>query len=73
MNIRNQVAQLQRRACRSQFSNDVRDISNLMDELGAAAAGGGGTRGEVSLLEILSEAPAQHWPNPNQHNQKETQ
>ncbi len=73
MNIRNQIAQLQQRACHSQFSNDVRDISNLMDELGAAAVGGGCTRGEVSLLEILSEAPAHHRPNPSLHNQKETQ
>jgi hypothetical protein len=67
MSVRSQIAKLKQQTGSVQFNNDVRNISDLMDELGAAAAGGGGIRGEVSLLEILDEAPDQ------QHTQKVTQ
>ena len=35
MNIRNQIARLKQNAGDSQFSSDVRQISQLMDELSA--------------------------------------
>ncbi|MGL6245467.1 hypothetical protein [Pseudomonas sp.] len=73
MSVRSQIAKLKQQTGSAQYNNDVRNISDLMDELSAAAAGGGGVRGEVSLLEILGEAPDQHWPNQSQHNQKVTQ
>lgn len=73
MSVRSQIAKLKQQTGSVQFNNDVRNISDLMDELGAAAAGGGGIRGEVSLLEILDEAPDQPWPNQGLHNQKVTQ
>ncbi|WP_223496797.1 hypothetical protein [Pseudomonas sp. A-RE-26] len=65
MNIRNQVAKLRQQSGLTQFNRDVREISALMDELHAAAAGGG-TRENVSLLEILSEASDQNRPNHGQ-------
>ncbi|AZD17391.1 hypothetical protein PUP66_23185 [Pseudomonas chlororaphis] len=70
MNIRNQIARLKQTAGSSQFSNDVRHISELMDELSAAAVGGGGVAREVSLLEIF-EAPIA--PNQYPHIPKEAQ
>ena len=48
MNIRNQVAKLRQQSGLTQFNRDVREISALMDELHAAAAGGG-TQESVSL------------------------
>lgn len=66
MNIRNQVAKLRQQSGLTQFNRDVREISALMDELHAAATGGG-SRENVSLLEILSESsdqkPAAPWPD----------
>ena len=56
MNIRSQIARLQQQAGRSQFSNDVREISSLMDELSALAAGGGLAIQKVTLQEILSSS-----------------
>lgn len=73
MSVRSQIAKLKQQTGSVQFNNDVRSISYLMDELGAAAAGGGGIRREVSLLEILDETPDQHWPNQGLHTQKVTQ
>ena len=73
MSVRSQIAKLKQQTGSVQFSNDVRSISDLMDELGAAAAGGGGIQGEVSLLEILDENPDQHWLNQGLHTQKVTQ
>jgi len=64
MNIRNQVAKLCQQSGLTQFNRDVREISALMDELHAAA--GGGTRENVSLLEILSDASDQNRPNHGQ-------
>jgi len=73
MNIRSQVAKLRQQSGLTQFNRDVREISALMDELHAAAAGGGGAQESVSLFEILSESsdqkPAEPWPD----NQKVTQ
>ena len=65
MNIRNQVAKLRQQSGLTQFNRDVREISALMDELHAAAAGGG-TQESVSLFEILSEASDQKRPNHGQ-------
>ncbi|MGY1950143.1 hypothetical protein [Pseudomonas pergaminensis] len=65
MNIRSQVAKLRQQSGLTQFNRDVREISALMDELHEAAAGGG-TRENVSLLEILSEASDQNRPNHGQ-------
>jgi hypothetical protein len=73
MSVRSQIAKLKQQTGNAQYNNDVRNISDLMDELSAAAAGGGGVRGEVSLLEILDEAPDQQWPNQGLHTQKVTQ
>ena len=73
MSVRSQIAKLKQQTSGVQFNNDVRNISDLMDESSAAAAGGGGVRGEVSLLEILDEDPEQQWPNQGLHTQKVTQ
>jgi hypothetical protein len=56
MSVRSQIAKLKQQTSGVQFNNDVRNISDLMDQSSAAAAGGAGVRGEVSLLEILGEA-----------------
>ncbi len=72
MNIRNQVAKLRQQSGLTQFNRDVREISALMDELHVAAAGGG-TRENVSLLDILSEASDQRTAEPGPDNQKVTQ
>lgn len=61
MNIRSQVAKLRQQSGLTQFNRDVREISVLMDELHVTATGGG-TRKNVSLLEILSEASDQNRP-----------
>ncbi|SDU85523.1 hypothetical protein [Pseudomonas mucidolens] len=61
MNIRNQVAKLRQQSGLTQFNRDVREISALMDELHVTETGGG-TRENVSLLEILSEASDQNRP-----------
>ena len=73
MSVRSQIAKLKQQTGNVQFNNDVRSISDLMDELGAATAGGGGIRGKISLLEILDEDPEQQWPNQGLHTQKVTQ
>jgi hypothetical protein len=54
MNIRNQIARLKQAAGDSQFSSDVRQISQLMDELSAEAVGGAAAIGEVSLLDVFN-------------------
>ncbi len=72
MNIRSQVAKLRQQSGLTQFNRDVREISALMDELHVAAAGGG-TRENVSLLEILREASDQEPAAPRPDNQKVTQ
>ncbi|WP_243433052.1 MULTISPECIES: hypothetical protein [unclassified Pseudomonas] len=54
MNIRNQIARLKQAAGDSQFSSDVRQISQLMDELNAEAVGGAAAIGEVSLLDVFN-------------------
>jgi len=62
MNIRNQIARL-----RFPFSNDVRQISQLMDELSAEAVGGAAAFGEASLLEILNASTSSTpYPYPKQ-------
>lgn len=71
MNIRNQVAKLRQQSGLTQFNRDVREISALMDELHAAAAGGS-TQESVSLFEILSEASDQKKAEPRPDNQKVT-
>jgi hypothetical protein len=75
MSVRSQIAKLKQQTGSVQFHNDARNISDLMDKLGTAATGvgSGGIRGELSLLEILDEAPDQHWPNQGLHTQKVTQ
>ncbi|WP_223543699.1 hypothetical protein [Pseudomonas sp. BF-B-28] len=70
MNIRNQIARLKQTAGSSQFSKNVRHISELMDELSTTTAGGACAAGEVSLLDIFEAATA---PNQNAHIPKETQ
>ena len=65
MNIRSQVAKLRQQSGLTQFNRDVREISALMDELHAAAVGGGALE-NVSLLKILSEASDQNRPNHGQ-------
>lgn len=71
MNIRSQVAKLRQQSGVTQFKRDVREISALMDELHAAAAGGG-ARENVSLLQILSESSDQKPAAPRPDNQKVT-
>ncbi|WP_017529437.1 hypothetical protein [Pseudomonas fluorescens] len=65
MNIRSQVAKLRQQSGLTQFNRDVREISALMDELHAEAAGGA-TQESASLFEILSEASDQNRPNHGQ-------
>ena len=72
MNIRNQVAKLRQQSGLTQFNRDVREISALMDELHAAATGGG-PQESVSLFEILSEASDQKTAESRPDNQKVTQ
>lgn len=72
MNIRNQVAKLRQQSGLTQFNRDVREISALLDDLHAAAAGGG-TQESVSLFEILSESSDQKRAKPRPDNQKVTQ
>lgn len=72
MNIRNQIARLKQTAGDSQFSSDVRQISQLMDELSAEAVGGAAI-GEVSLLEILNASSSSDRPTPIPNNPKVTQ
>ncbi|VVN26983.1 hypothetical protein PS684_04580 [Pseudomonas fluorescens] len=72
MNIRNQIARLKQAASDSQFSSDVRQISQLMDELSAEAVGGAAT-GEASLLEILNASSSSDRPTPIPNNPKVTQ
>ena len=71
MNIRSQVAKLRQQSGLTQFNRDVREISALMDELHAAAAGGD-ARENVCLLQILSESSAQKPAAPRPDNQKVT-
>ncbi|PFG25614.1 hypothetical protein ATH90_4496 [Pseudomonas lurida] len=71
MNIRSQVAKLRQQSGLTQFNRDVREISALMDELHAAAAGGGAQE-NVSLLQILSESSVQKPATPRPDNQKVT-
>ncbi len=73
MNIRNQIARLKQTAGDSQFSSDVRQISQLMDELSAEAVGGAAVTGEVSLLEIFNASTSSVCPTPTPNNPKVTQ
>lgn len=73
MNIRNQIARLKQSAGDSQFSNDVRQISELMDELSAEAVGSASVTGEVSLLEIFNASTSFDCPTPPSNNPKVTQ
>ncbi|AZD50087.1 hypothetical protein [Pseudomonas chlororaphis] len=73
MNIRNQIARLKQTAGDSQFSNDVRQISQLMDELSAEAVGGAAASGEASLLEIFNASTSSDRPTPIPNNPKVTQ
>jgi hypothetical protein len=66
MNSRSQLAKLRKDLGAVQTNDEVRAISRLMDELSAEAAGGSCIRGEVSLLEIMGEAPDQNRPNHGQ-------
>jgi hypothetical protein len=72
MNIRNQIARLKQTAGDSQFSSDVRQISQLMDELSAEAVGGAAV-GETSLLEILNATTCSDRSTPIPKNPKVTQ
>lgn len=72
MNIRNQIARLKQTAGDCQFSNDVRQISQLMDELSAEAVGGAAV-GEMSLLEIFNASTPYDCPAPTPKNAKVTQ
>ncbi|MGP6460700.1 hypothetical protein [Pseudomonas parakoreensis] len=73
MNIRNQIARLKQTAGDSQFSSDVRQISQLMDELSAEAVGGAAVTGEVSLLEIFNASSSSDRPTPIPSDPKVTQ
>ncbi|OFJ43313.1 hypothetical protein BJN42_21860 [Pseudomonas koreensis] len=73
MNIRNQIARLKQAAGDSQFSSDVRQISQLMDELSAEAVGGASATGEISLLDILNASKPSDRPTPIAKNPKVTQ
>ncbi|WP_085730373.1 MULTISPECIES: hypothetical protein [unclassified Pseudomonas] len=73
MNIRNQIARLKQTAGDSQFSSDVRQISQLMDELSAEAVGGAAATGGASLLEIFNASSSSDRPTPIPNNPKVTQ
>lgn len=73
MSIRSQIAKLRQQTGSTQFNNDVRAISDLMDELSAAAAGGGSPRGEISLDEIFNDTQHPHRPDQGPYNQKVSQ
>ncbi|GGK24646.1 hypothetical protein SAMN04490189_3964 [Pseudomonas koreensis] len=73
MNIRNQIARLKQTAGDSQFSSNVRQISQLMDELSAEAVGGAAVTGEVSLLETFNASTSSVCPTPPPNNPKVTQ
>ncbi|OOH77583.1 hypothetical protein BOW65_21440 [Pseudomonas koreensis] len=72
MNIRNQIARLKQTAGDSQFSNDVWQISQLMDELNVEAVGGAVVTGKVSLLEIFNTSMSSDRPTPTPNNPKVT-
>ncbi|MGA5484898.1 hypothetical protein ACPCIT_20435 [Pseudomonas siliginis] len=73
MNIRNQIARLKQATGDSQFSSDVRQISQLMDELSAEAVGGAAASREASLLEIFNASTSSDRPTPIPNNPKVTQ
>ncbi|MCU7650310.1 hypothetical protein [Pseudomonas piscis] len=55
MNIRSQVERLRRQAAKSSFNEDVKQISDLMDELSTNAAGSEFHHRNPSLQNILDE------------------
>lgn len=55
MNIRSQVERLRRQAAKSSFNEDVKQISDLMDELSANAAGSELPHRNQTLQDILDE------------------
>lgn len=73
MSIRNQIARLKQTVGDSQFSNDVRQIGQLMDELSAEAASSGAATGKTSLLEIFNASTPSDCPTPIPSNPKVTQ
>jgi hypothetical protein len=73
MNIRNQIARLKQTAGDSQFGSDVRQISQLMDELSAEVVGGATASGEASLLKLFNASTSSDHPTPIPNNPKVTQ
>lgn len=57
MKLRSSLANLRKSLGHAQQDDDVRAISQLMDELSAQAAGGGVTSEKSSLEKILNDAP----------------
>ncbi|VVN47693.1 hypothetical protein [Pseudomonas fluorescens] len=56
MSVRTELAKLRQQARQLCNDNDVKAISDLIDELSAAAAGGGSARGHDSLTAVFNEA-----------------
>lgn len=56
MSVRTELAKLRQQARQLRNDSDVKAISDLMDELSAAAAGGGSAREQDSLTAVFNEA-----------------
>lgn len=56
MSVRTELAKLRQQARQALNDSDVKEISDLMDELSADAAGGGSTREHDSLSAVFNEA-----------------
>lgn len=72
MSMRSQIARLRQQAGQSNFSGDVRQISDLIDQLSAEAAGGGPPQRKVTLQEILIESHPPSDAHQGQYTQKES-
>ena len=56
MSVRTELAKLRQQARQLRNDSDVKAISDLMDELSAAVAGGGSAREQDSLTAVFNEA-----------------
>ncbi|MQA55629.1 hypothetical protein [Pseudomonas piscis] len=67
MNIRSQVERLRRQVAKSSFNEDVKQISDLMDELSANAAGSELPHRNQTLQDILDEYQSSTVAEPGRH------
>lgn len=67
MNIRSQVEKLRRQTAKNPFNEDVKQISDLMDELSANAAGSELPHRNQTLQDILDEYQSSTAVEPGRH------